>query len=162
MYFDADEGVFVYLKNVTRQRSALHPDRCERTENLPREKTGEPKTEEPPAGKTRRQDKTGLGGDIGAKFGDVERIVATGAVAHRPEARAPARNPIKASGAIFTYNLKTDQIILSGGYPWVTQGATYMRAKRAEPHPPHPPEDRQLRHRRATGTMGGNTRTEKT
>ena len=44
----------------------------------------------------------------------------------KPEA---GKEPIEASGAIFTYHLKTGQIILSGGYPWVKQGATFMRAE---------------------------------
>ena len=45
------------------------------------------------------------------------------------KAAPTARTRSKPAARIFTYNLKTDQIILSGGYPWVTQGATYMRAK---------------------------------
>ncbi len=35
---------------------------------------------------------------------------------------------IQASGAIFTYNIKTDQGVISGGWPWVRLGAKYMKS----------------------------------
>ena len=47
-------------------------------------------------------------------------------VQKQPEA---GKEPIEASGAFFTYHAQTGQIILSGGYPWVKQGHTFMRAK---------------------------------
>ena len=55
--------------------------------------------------------------------------MATGAVLLDQKPTEAGKEPIKASGAIFTYNIKDDQIILKGGYPWVMQGTTYMRAK---------------------------------
>ncbi|MEY3894595.1 MAG: hypothetical protein RLZZ214_114, partial [Verrucomicrobiota bacterium] len=143
-YFDADAGVLVYLKNVT-----VKDPRYDMTganelkiffEKKPVEekKEGEPKPpatdgesggpEEKSSDKSADKKKSGVSGDMGAKFGDVERIVATGAV-RIDQKPVDGKDPIKASGAIFTYNLKTDQMILSGGYPWFTQGATYMRAK---------------------------------
>ena len=39
------------------------------------------------------------------------------------------KQPVQASGAIFTYRPGTGEIVLSGGYPWVKQGTTFMRAK---------------------------------
>lgn len=139
-YFDADAGVLVYLKDVT-----VKDPRYDMTganelkiffEKKPTEekKDGDPKSptadEEPggPEEKKPEKKKSGFGGDMGAKFGEVERIVATGAV-RIDQKPVQGKDPIKASGAIFTYNLKTDEMILSGGYPWFTQGATYMRAK---------------------------------
>ena len=38
-----------------------------------------------------------------------------------------AKSP--ASGAFFTYDPETGDILLSGGYPWVLQGDFYARAQ---------------------------------
>lgn len=149
MYFDADAGVLVYLKDVT-----VKDPRYDMTganelkvffEKKPEESKDDAKNKTPGAGdkptspdeskdpekspdeSTIASKKDPMSGDLGAKFGDVERIVATGAV-RIDQKPVPGKDPIKASGAIFTYNLKTDQMILQGGYPWFTQGPTYMRA----------------------------------
>ena len=55
-------------------------------------------------------------------------MVATGAVKidQKPE---NGEVPIQASAAIFTYNVQTEEIIMSGGFPWVRQGPTYLRSK---------------------------------
>lgn len=121
MYFDADAGVFVYLKNVrvTDPRFSLTG-----ANELKIFLAKKPDTEEPAAAET---DKPSLG--IGAKFGDVERIVATGAVRILQNEVEAGKQPVEASGAIFSYHPETGQIILSGGYPWVKQGTTFMRAK---------------------------------
>lgn len=130
MYFDADAGVLVYLKNVTVNDPRYNLSGADELKIFFAKKPVEPKKEGAAPGPEKPDDKqdAGLGGEIGAKFGDVERIVATGAVRldQKPE---PGKEPIKASGRVFTYNLKEDLIILSGGYPWFTQGARYMRAK---------------------------------
>lgn len=123
MYFDADEGVFVYLKNVR-----VNDPRFTLT-GANELKVFLGKKPEEPAKKPDKEDKSGLG--VGGKFGDVERIVATGAVLIDQKA-AGGKEPIKASGAIFTYNIKSDQIIISGGYPWVIQGKQGFRAKEPE------------------------------
>ena len=73
--------------------------------------------------------KAPLGSDIGAKFGEVDHIVAHGAVRFLQKQPEPGKEPIEASGSILTYHAKTGQIIISGGYPWVKQGPTYMRAE---------------------------------
>ena len=140
MYFDADAGVLVYLKNVVVKDPrydlsgadelkiffAKKPVEAKPAESAPIAAT-ETASPAPPDAKTNA--KSPLGGDIGEKFGDVERIVATGAVRidQKPVA---GKEAIKASGRVFTYHLKEDRIILSGGYPWFTQGTTYMRAKK--------------------------------
>jgi hypothetical protein len=130
MYFDADAGVLVYLKNVTVNDPRYNLSGADELKIFFAKKPIEPKKEgtapEPEKSSTKKE--SGPGGDIGAKFGDVERIVATGAVRldQKPEA---GKEPIKASGRVFIYNLKEDLILLSGGYPWFTQGARFMRAK---------------------------------
>lgn len=129
MYFDPDDGVLVYLKNVTVNDPRFNLSGANELKIFFGKKPAKAETKDQPATTKPAEDKPaenkpGLGGN----FGDVERIVATGAVLIDQKAAA-GKDPIKASGAIFTYNLKSDQIILSGGYPWVLQGKTYMRAK---------------------------------
>lgn len=66
--------------------------------------------------------------NIGAGFEDVERILATGAVRLLQKQGGEGKPPIEASGAIFNYNVKTGEIVVTGGYPWFKQGANYLRA----------------------------------
>lgn len=128
MYFDPDEGVLVYLKNVTVKDprfdlSGANELKIFFGKKPAKEPKGQPGTAKPD------KSKGGFGGNIGANFGDVERIVANGAVLLDQKPTEADKAPIKASGAIFSYNLKDDQIIISGGYPWVLQGTTFLRAK---------------------------------
>lgn len=143
-YFDAEAGVLVYLKNVTVKDPRYDMTGADELKIFFEKKPPEEKKEADPepsvvdedqlppeattSDKSADKKKSGVSGDMGAKFGDVERIVATGAV-RIDQKPVDGKEPIKASGAIFTYNLKTDQMILRGGYPWFTQGATYMRAR---------------------------------
>jgi lipopolysaccharide export system protein LptA len=126
MYFDADEGVMVYLKNVTVKDPRFNLSGANELKIFFEKKPAKVEKE----GSQEPQDKAkpGAKGSPGAGFGEVERIVATGAVRIEQKAE-PGKDPIHASGAIFSYNVKADQIILSGGYPWYTQGTTFMRAK---------------------------------
>jgi len=124
MYYDADEGVMVYLKNVTVKDPRFNLSGANELkiffEKKPA-KAAKDDTKDP-------SKSTAAEGSPGAGFGEVERIVATGAVLIEQKP-APGKEPIHASGAIFTYNVTADQIILSGGYPWYTQGTTFMRAR---------------------------------
>lgn len=117
MYFDSENGVFVYLKNVrvSDPRFALSG-------------ANELKiflTKKAAIDKPAKQD--GLG--IGAKFGDVDKIVATGAVRILQRGVQNGKEPVEASGALFTYHPSTGDIVISGGYPWVKQGPNFLRAK---------------------------------
>jgi hypothetical protein len=127
MYFDPDEGVLVYLKNVTVKDPRFNLSGANELKiffgKKPAKEAKEGDKPEP------KKDKPKNG--LGAGFGEVERIVATGAVLIEQKPTAADKEPIKASGAIFSYNLKADQIIIQGGFPWVLQGATFMRAKEA-------------------------------
>jgi hypothetical protein len=125
MYFDAEAGVLVYLKDivVTDPRFTITSSGDLKVffEKEP-EKPGSPTTEAP----AKPENELNLGLST-AKIGDVERIVATGIV--RIEQKAVGdKLPIKASAAILSYNVKTKEIILSGGYPWVQQGPNAFRA----------------------------------
>lgn len=125
MYFNPDEGVFVYLKNVrvTDPRFTM--------KGANELKIFLSKKPEDNNAKTEKKDgpqEAKLGDDLGGKFGDVERIVATGAIVLDQKA-VDGNEAIKASGAIFSYNIKADQVIISGGYPWVVRGGLALRAK---------------------------------
>lgn len=130
MYFDSDEGVLVYMKNVTVKDPRFNLSGANELKVFFGKKP--PKANQTPPDATEKSTgKTGFGGNIGANFGEVERILATGAVLIEQKG-APGKEPIKASGAVFSYSIKTDQIIIQGGFPWFTQGATFMRAMEPE------------------------------
>jgi lipopolysaccharide export system protein LptA len=120
MYFDADAGVFVYLKNVRVADPRFSLNGANELKIFLTKKPEEPATAKTP-------DKQ-PGMALGAKFGDVERIVATGAVRILQQQPEAGKEPVEASGAIFTYHTQTGEIVLTGGYPWVRQGTTFMRA----------------------------------
>ena len=128
MYFDADEGMFVYFKNVRVEDPKFALSGAKELkiflEKKPASAAKKPATT---PDKTAGKDPSELA--FGSKFGEVERIVANGAVRILQKQPAQGKEPIEASGAICTYRPKTGQIILSGGYPWVKQGTTFMRAK---------------------------------
>jgi lipopolysaccharide export system protein LptA len=121
MYFDADAGVFVYLKNVRVADPRFSLSGANELKIFLGKKPA--KAPEPNAA----DKKPGIG--LGAKFGNVERIVATGAVRILQKQTEAGKQPVEASGAIFTYQPETGEIVLTGGYPWVRQGTSFMRAK---------------------------------
>lgn len=140
MFFDAENGLLVYLKNVR----LTSPDfdlaganelkvflGKKEVKKKPPVKEGEPA---PEPGKDEKKDdkKAASPGILSASggFGDPEKIVATGAVKITQKA-VDGKPPVVASAAVLTYDAKSGEIILNGGYPWVQQGATFMRAKEA-------------------------------
>lgn len=137
LYFDADEGILVYSKNVIVKDprfelsganelkvflSKKPPSPAKTTDK------GEEKKESEAAPKAEKK----AMGNIGASFGDVERILATGAVRILQKEVEGGKPPIEASGAIFNYNVKSGEIIISGGFPWVLQGANFLRATKPD------------------------------
>ncbi|RPJ33359.1 MAG: hypothetical protein EHM17_10595 [Verrucomicrobiaceae bacterium] len=121
MYFDSDAGIFVYLKNVRVADPRFTLSGANELKIFLGKKP-EKAPEKPADAK-----KPSMG--LGAKFGDVERIVATGAVRILQKEPEAGKQPVEASGAIFTYHTGTGEIVLTGGYPWVRQGTSFMRAK---------------------------------
>ncbi len=151
MYFNPDEGVFVYMKNVrvTDPRFNMSganelkiflekasPEelqkKLEKRQQERAEKAKAAGKEVPPEQKGKVEDL-----DFRDKFGDPEKIVATGAilVEQKPKDEKEAdgsgksKDPIKASGAVFMYDMNKKLAVISGGYPWVTQGGLAFRAK---------------------------------
>jgi len=123
MYFDSDNGLLVYLKNVTVADPRFTLDGANEIQVFFEKKPADAKPEPKPGDKP-------MPGGIKVNLGDAERVVATGAVhlLQKPDAKNEA---IEAAGAIFTYNFKTGEIVLSGGKPWVKKGGMINRAKQS-------------------------------
>lgn len=121
MYFDPDQGVFVFLKNVRVSDPRFSMSGANELKIFLGKKAPAPAAQGATASKQ-------AGGAVTERFDDVERIIATGAIVIDQKG-AEGREPIKASGALFHYNVKDDQVILSGGFPWVVQGGIALRAK---------------------------------
>ena len=117
MYFDTDEGVLVYLKNVkvTDPRFTLSGANQLKVffEQKPEKEPKEAEDKAPAA----------MG-----NFGDVRKLVAEGAVLINQKG-VGGKEPVNASGRVLTYDVPAGEIIIHGGYPWVKQGAYYARAK---------------------------------
>ena len=128
MYFDSDKGILVYLKNVTVADPRFTLDGANEIKVFFEKKPDSPKSAPKPGDKP-------VPGGLDVKIGDAERVVATGAVhiLQKPDLQKPdAKNEvIEGAGAIFTYNVKTGEIILSGGKPWVSKGGMITRAKQS-------------------------------
>jgi hypothetical protein len=123
MYFDAEKCLLVYLKNVTVADPRFSLDGASEIKIFFEKKPEKPRAEPKPDAKP-------VPGGMDVKIGDVERVIATGAVhiLQKPEGNNEA---IEAAGALFTYNFKTGEIILSGGKPWVKKGGMINRAKQS-------------------------------
>lgn len=126
MYFDSDEGVVVYTKNVKVKDPRFHLSADDQLKIfLAKKPAKEVKKEK----LTPEKSSMKSGFDDFGDFGEPERIVATGAVLFEQMKTDSVKEPIRASGAIFTYNTKEDLVTISGGFPWVIRPpSTYLRA----------------------------------
>lgn len=124
MYFDANSGVLVYLKNVTVSDPRFTLDGANDIKIFFEKKPDAPRAEPKPGQRP-------VPGGMTANIGDVERVVATGSVhlLQKPDAK---NESIEAAAAVFTYNFKTGEIILSGGKPWVKKGGIISRSKQSQ------------------------------
>ena len=130
MYFDADAGVLVYMKNVTVTDPRFNLSGASELKVFFEKKAVE--TKEPAKdAKEPVQDaqKPKMSGPT-ASFGDVQKLIATGAVLFLQKS-VGGKEPVEASGAILTYDVPKGEIIISRGFPWVKQGSFYARAKQA-------------------------------
>lgn len=115
-YFDSEAGIIVFLKDV----SVDHPEfeltgadeiKVFMDKEDPKDEGKKP--DEKPAPK---QDDDMFGS---ADFGDPARIVATGAVVVNRKVLKPGDKKAKASGRQMVMDLKTDDLIIRGGNPWI-------------------------------------------
>lgn len=124
MYFDAEQGLLVYLKDV----GVKDPRYTLSGADILKIYMG--KAEKKGADTSNKKDPDGGPvPDMGGNFDSVEKIVATGAVRILQRAVKKGKQPVEASGAVFSYHPATGDILLSGGYPWVKQGDFFARAK---------------------------------
>ncbi len=155
IYFDPDERLLVFLKNVVVKDPRFDLTGANEAKAFFEEKPAESKKEKsdkpvtgPKKGKDEKPDSSkkdtgaadgkpakkssdssmpGFGGDVGANIGEVERIVATGTIKIVQKA-TDGKEAIEASGGTFTYNVKTGEVTISGRYPWGRQGGRYVRS----------------------------------
>ncbi len=144
MYFDAEAGVLVYLKNVTvtdprftltgadelkvffakkdpKKPAASNKKDVDKKEPTP---VNPEKAEEEKKQTAKKPDAIGPT----ANFGDVQKLIATGTVRLIQKSVA-GKDAIEASGGLLTYDVPKGEIIISQRYPWVKQGNFYARAK---------------------------------
>ena len=137
MYFDADEGVLVYLKNVTVKDPRFDLKGADQLkvffEKKPEDKKPEDKTPDSkqPDGKQPDGKKPKKASGAMANFGDVSKLIAEGAVVLNQKS-VDGKAPVQASGRVLTYDIPTGEIIIHGGYPWVKQDTYFARAKQPD------------------------------
>lgn len=122
MYFDADEGVLVYLKNVTVKDPRFDLKGADQLKVFFEMKPEDKK----PDGKKPKKASGAM-----ANFGDVSKLIAEGAVVLNQKS-VDGKEPVQASGRVLTYDIRTGEIIIHGGYPWVRQGTYFARAKQPD------------------------------
>lgn len=148
MYFDAEAGVLVYLKNVTVTDprftlSGIDELKIFFAKKDPKKPAGSDKSKDgikepaPNDSKKPETDKKDTGKKpeaIGpaANFGDVQKLIATGTV-RLVQKGVGGEEPVEASGGLFVYDVPKGEIIISQRYPWVKKGNFYATAK--EPNP---------------------------
>lgn len=121
MYFDADEGVLVYLKNVKVTDPRFSLSGASELKILFEKKPDDNKAD------PEKEGGLSLGG-ANANFGDVKKLIAEGAVLIRQKG-VGGKAPVEASGAVLSYDVQDGEIIIHGGFPWVKQGDFFARAK---------------------------------
>ena len=122
MYFDAEAGVLVYLKNVSVADPRFTLTGADELKVFFAKK--EPKK---PTEGDKKEKKSEPSGPT-ANFGDVQKLIATGTVRLVQKGLA-GKEPVEASGGLLTYDVPKGEIIISQRYPWVKQGKFYARAK---------------------------------
>jgi hypothetical protein len=140
MYFDAEAGVLVYLKNVsvTDPRFTLTGadelkvffDKKEPKKPKPTDKkeSNKPEPVDKKEADNKQVTKKPKASGPAANFGDVKKLIATGTV-HFVQKGVAGKEAVEASGGILTYDVPKGEIIISQRYPWVKQGKFYARAK---------------------------------
>jgi lipopolysaccharide export system protein LptA len=124
-YFDMQAGEGIFLKNVRASTPDFDLSGADEVKLF----FGK-KAEKPPVAATADKPKKAFA-DFSGNVGDIERVVANGAILVKQKNPKPGDAPMQASGAIFSYNIKTEEIVITGGFPWFKQGDLYMRATEA-------------------------------
>lgn len=129
MYFDAEAGVLVYLKNVNVSDPRFTLTGVDELKVFFDQKEVKKATPADPKDKDNKNTSTKpANAGPTANFGDVKKLVATGTV-RLVQKGVAGKEPVEASGGILTYDVPKGEIIISQRYPWVKQGNFYARAK---------------------------------
>lgn len=134
MYFDPDEGLFVFLRNVRVNDPRFTLTGANELKIFLEKKPSKDESKTKPANdpketeKNKDPEKTGKE-PAGKQFGDVDRVVATGNIYMVQKKTAEVKEPAEASGAVFSYQVKTGQATLSGGKLWGKRGQIALRAR---------------------------------
>jgi hypothetical protein len=144
MYFDAEAGVLVYLKNVTvtdpkftltgADELKVFFAKKDPKKTNPSDKKGDEKKEAPkpepnkPEAEKKEVVKKPEAFGPAANFGDVQKLIAEGTV-RLVQKGVAGKDPVEASGGLLTYDVPKGEIIISQRYPWVKQGSFYALAK---------------------------------
>ncbi len=129
MYFDAEAGILVYLKNVSVTDPRFTLNGADELKVFFEKK--EPKKPVPSDKKEDDKNKVMKKPEVSgpsANFGNVKKLIATGTV-RLVQKSVAGKEPVEASGGILTYDVPKGEIIISQRYPWVKQGNFYARAK---------------------------------
>ena len=129
MYFDAEAGILVYLKNVSVTDPRFTLSGADELKIFFEKK--EPKKPVPGVKKEDDENKVVKKPDASgpaANFGNVKKLIATGTV-RLVQKSVAGKEPVEASGGILTYDVPKEEIVISQRYPWVKQGNFYARAK---------------------------------
>lgn len=129
MYFDAEAGVLVYLKNVTVNDPRFTLTGADELKVFFEKKAPKkPATGDKKDGEKKETAKKPEASGPSANFGDVQKLIATGTV-RLLQKGVGGKDAVEASGGILTYDVPKGEIIISQRYPWVKQGNYYARAK---------------------------------
>ena len=131
IYFDNEEGILAYLKNIRLDESnSDFKLRCSDElkilfDNSPKE---EKKNNAPNGAEPQKTEPTPEQKDSSfSELGDLQEIIATGSV--KILGKNSDDQPFLASGNIASYNAKTGEMILKGGRPTLQQSANeYLQA----------------------------------
>ena len=131
IYFDNEEGILAYLKNIRLDESnSDFKLRCSDElkilfDNSPKE---EKKNNAPNGAEPQKTEPTPEQKDSSfSELGDLQEIIATGSV--KIHGKNSDGEPFLASGNIANYNAKTGEMILKGGRPTLQQSANeYLQA----------------------------------
>ena len=124
MYVDAEKGHVVYLKNVVVKEPRFDMTAGQELKIFLNKKADTPKPE-PKEGEDEGPRVPSLEG--ATNFSDIKSIIATGGV--RVVAKEAEGDPATADSETATYDAKTGDIILRGGFPTLRQGQKFVRAQ---------------------------------
>ena len=126
MYVDAEKGHVVYLKNIVVKEPRFDMTAKQELKIFLDQKpeSSKPASQEKPSGKNGSKAPSFEGS---ADFGEIKSIIATGGV--KVIAKEVKSGPVTAISETATYDAKTGDIILRGGFPTVREGKKYVRAK---------------------------------